>query len=169
MSIRWVMQLGKPRLALLLCLILIGGIVAAAAAREVIGWHSEAGDPTSEQAAGLQQISESPRTDGASSGDSTRYLAFQIFTGGFDSTEMRQAIPPPPGDLRKIVADLRERVGVTSTDGRKLGFVLGPIAFDNTDEQARKLIAVGFDIALETGIAVGFHVDDSMFWGRLGG
>ena len=45
--------------------------------------------------------------------------------------------------------------------------MVGPIAFDNTDDQVRKLIGDGFEIALETGIAVGFHIDDFMFWGRL--
>jgi hypothetical protein len=100
-------------------------------------------------------------------GDSTRYLAFQIFTGALDSRELRQSIPPPPEDLRKSVLDLRERIGLTSAVGRRLGFVLGPIAFDNTDEQVRSLIAAGFEIALATDVAVGFHIDDSMFWGRL--
>ncbi len=99
--------------------------------------------------------------------DSTRYLAFQIFTGALDSNELRQSIPPPPGNLRETVIDLRQRIGDVRSDGRRLGFVLGPIAFDNTDEQVRELIAAGFDIALTTGVAVGFHIDDSMFWGRL--
>ena len=100
-------------------------------------------------------------------GDSTRYLAFQIFTGSLDSKEMRQGFPPPPESLQKTVIDLRERIGVVRTDGRRLGFVLGPIAFDNTDEQVLELIAAGFEIALNTGVAVGFHIDDSMFWGRM--
>jgi hypothetical protein len=99
--------------------------------------------------------------------EQTRYLALQIFTGAFDSKELRQAIPPPPGDLRNTVVDLRQRIGVVGTDGRRLGFVLGPIAFDNTDQQVRTLIGAGFDIAIETGVAAGFHIDDSMFWGRL--
>jgi hypothetical protein len=103
----------------------------------------------------------------AFAGESTRYLAFQIFTGAFDSREMGQSIPPPPEDLRKTINDLRGRIGVSSAQGRALGFVVGPIAFDNPDEHVRRLIADGFEIALETGVAVGFHVDDSMFWGRL--
>jgi hypothetical protein len=97
----------------------------------------------------------------------TRYLAFQIFTGSFDSDQMREAIPPPAEDLRKIVLDLRERIQVPAARGRRLAFVLGPIAFDNPDDEVRTLIDRGFAIATETGVAVGFHIDDSMFWGRL--
>jgi hypothetical protein len=97
----------------------------------------------------------------------TRYLAFQIFTGGTASHELESNFPPPPRDLRKTVEDLRDRIGVKESGGRKLGFVVGPLSFDHTDDQVRAMIASGFDIALETGVAVGFHVDDSMFWGRL--
>jgi hypothetical protein len=104
---------------------------------------------------------------GACAGESTRYLALQIFTGSFDSREMRQAFPPPPENLRQTVLELRDRVGVPAAAGRRLGFVLGPIAFDNTDDEVRRLIAEGFGLALESGVAVGFHIDDSMFWGRL--
>jgi hypothetical protein len=96
-----------------------------------------------------------------------RYLAFQIFTGAFDSSQLRQALPPPPADLRRTVVDLRDRIGSTGERDRRLGFVLGPIAFDTTDADVRTLIASGFDIALSSGVAVGFHIDDSMFWGRL--
>ncbi len=96
-----------------------------------------------------------------------RYLAFQIFTGGLDSNEMRMSFPPRPEDLRKTVGDLQKRIGTRGSESRKLGFVVGPLAFDHTDDQVRTMIAAGFDIALETGVAVGFHVDDSMFWGRM--
>ncbi len=97
----------------------------------------------------------------------TRYLAFQIFTRTFDSNALRQNFPPGPEDLHGTVVDLANRVGLAGTEGRRLGFILGPLAFDNSDEAVRALIDEGFDIALETGVAVGFHIDDSMFWGRL--
>jgi hypothetical protein len=96
-----------------------------------------------------------------------RYLAFQIFTGGLGSDILRRAFPPPPNDLRRTVIELRDHIGVEGKNDRRLGFVLGLISFDNSDEDVRKLIAAGFDIALDTGVAVGFHIDDSMFWGRL--
>ena len=96
-----------------------------------------------------------------------RYLAFQLFTSGADSEELRLSFPPPPKDLRKTVGDLRDRIGAIGSDSRKLGFVVGPLSFDQTDEQVRTTIATAFDIAVQTGVAVGFHIDDSMFWGRL--
>ena len=96
-----------------------------------------------------------------------RYLAFQIFTGGLDSNEMRLNFPPLPEDLRKTVGDLQDRIGLNGSASRKLGFVVGPLSFDHTDDQVRVMIAAAFDVALETGVAVGFHLDDSMFWGRL--
>ena len=96
-----------------------------------------------------------------------RYLALQLFTGSFDSDQLRQSFPPSGVDLRKTVLGLRDRIGTVGTDRRKVGVVLGPIAFDNSDEQVRTLVRSAFDIAIETGVAVGFHIDDSMFWGRL--
>jgi hypothetical protein len=72
-------------------------------------------------------------------------------------------------DLHTIISEQKYRIGVTRSDNRHLGFILGPLAFDNSDEQIRELIASGLDTALETGIAVGFHIDESMFWDRLKG
>ncbi len=95
-----------------------------------------------------------------------RYLAFQIFTGGSASRELQMNFPPPPADLRNTVGDLQSRIGLNGSAGRKLGFVAGPLSFDHTDDEVRAIIAAGFAVALETGVAVGFHVDDSMFWGR---
>ena len=104
---------------------------------------------------------------GAPSEGATRTLAFQIFTGADASSALEQNIPPQPADLHRTIRNLRDRIGVPSSSGRRLGFVLGPIALDHSDDQVRALVSEGFDIALETGVAVGFHIDDSMFWGRL--
>ena len=103
---------------------------------------------------------------GACGEDLPRYLAFQFYPAS-GSTRMRQLFYSPPKDLHTIISELKDSIGVTGTDNRRLGFILGPLAFDNTDEEIRELIASGFDTALKTGVAVGFHIDDSMFWGRL--
>ena len=94
-----------------------------------------------------------------------RYLAFQFFTapGGAHNP----FFDVQPKDLRTKISELKDLIGVTGTDNRHLGFILGLLSFDNTDEEIREFIASGFDTALKTGVAVGFHIDDSMFWGRL--
>ncbi|HYT15417.1 MAG TPA: hypothetical protein VEL80_03415 [Burkholderiales bacterium] len=58
-------------------------------------------------------------------------------------------------------------VGTTGSKDRHLGFIIGPISFDNSDDDVRRLIHQAFWLAREKEIAVGFHIDDSMFWGRL--
>ena len=35
-----------------------------------------------------------------------------------------------------------------------------------TDAEITRFIELGFELALETDVAVGFHIDDSMFWAR---
>ena len=35
-----------------------------------------------------------------------------------------------------------------------------------SDAEITKFIELAFDLALETDVAVGFHIDDSMFWAR---
>jgi len=97
----------------------------------------------------------------------TRCLAFQMFTGGLESDAMRMSFPPASENYLARVTTLRDAIGTAGTNGCHLGCVLGPIAFDTPDEKARALIENAFDIALKTEVAIGFHIDDSMFWGRL--
>jgi hypothetical protein len=101
--------------------------------------------------------------------ESTRHLALQIFTPTPSSVAMRRVLPPAPPDLRETVRDLRDRIGSVGAGARRIGVVLGPIALDNDDADVRRRIEEGFDLALETGVAIGFHLDDSMFWSRLSG
>ena len=97
----------------------------------------------------------------------TQYLAFQIFTGARDSEELREAFPPPTRDTAATVAEIIRVVGGVGNAPRKLAFIVGPLSFDNTDDQVRDLIRDSFAVALENNVAVGLHIDDSMFWGRL--
>ena len=96
----------------------------------------------------------------------TRYLSLQIFTSRYESPELARSFPPAPRDLRQTIVALRDRIGLPTAGDRRLGVVLGPIAFDQTDEEVSAMIAGAFDIALETGVAIGLHLDDQMFWGR---
>ena len=96
-----------------------------------------------------------------------RYLAFQLFTSSLDSAELRRNIPPLNAPLDEVVDHLIRTIGTTGSKGRHLGFVVGPISFDSSDDDVRRLIRHAFRLAREKEIAVGFHIDDSMFWGRL--
>ena len=60
-------------------------------------------------------------TGSALADNSTRYLAFQIFTGSLDSEQLRRALPPPPKDLRQTIMGLRDQIGVTGKNDRRLG------------------------------------------------
>lgn len=97
----------------------------------------------------------------------TQYLAFQIFSGVRDSEELRVAFPPPAQDTAATVAEMIGLIGGVGDKRRKLAFIVGPLSFDNSDDHIRQLIGDSFSLALEKNIAVGFHIDDSMFWGRL--
>lgn len=102
------------------------------------------------------------------SGAEPRYLAFQVFEGGADP-----AIPfdrvlsyTPKAQVAAMVHDIVSTIGHTGQGRAKLAFVLGPIAFDHSDAEVRQIIDDGFSIALAENVAVGFHIDDSMFWSK---
>lgn len=103
----------------------------------------------------------------------TRYLAFQMFTGAPDPSlplgaSGRNPLSPPPSKdtMSQFVQRLIAEIGTTGDADTKLAVIIGPLAFDHTDEQLRQMIKDAFEIALEQDIAIGFHVDDSMFWAR---
>ena len=77
-------------------------------------------------------------------------------------------VPPliytPKVKVAALVHNLVTTIGVTRGPGVRLAFTLGPISFDHTDAEARQFIADGFAIALAENIAVGFHLDDAMYW-----
>ncbi|MBC8170585.1 MAG: hypothetical protein H7X77_02900 [Anaerolineae bacterium] len=104
---------------------------------------------------------------------STRYLAFQMFTGAPDTSipiggSGRNPLSQPPAkdEMSRFVQSMIEEIATTGNAETKLAFIIGPLAFDHTDSQLRQMIEDAFEIALEQDIAVGFHIDDSMFWAR---
>ncbi len=94
----------------------------------------------------------------------TQYLAFQVFTSGNPTQPL--SAPPPKAAIKQLVGDIIGEIGMTGDNRTKLAFVIGPLAFDYTDAQLRQIVQDSFDIALELNVAVGFHIDDSMFWAR---
>jgi hypothetical protein len=99
----------------------------------------------------------------------TRYLAFQIFTWSPDPRiagfRLEGTTLPGKGPLLPYVQNIKSRVGMVGDSRSRLAFFLGPIGcFDQSDAEVASFIKMGFDLALETNVAVGFKIDDSMFW-----
>lgn len=88
----------------------------------------------------------------------TKYLIFQIFS--FNNEEF-----PPPSAIESTVQDIKTVIGVSGDKKHKLGFAVGPLTFDNTDQEISHLIRTSFTIADAEDVAVAFHIDDSMFFG----
>ena len=103
----------------------------------------------------------------------TRYLAFQIFTYGPNPklAKMGEGMNPiarfpDKATLREYILDIKQRIGRTGDQQTRLAVMLGPISFDHGDAEVARFIELGFELAVETDVAVGFHIDDSMFWTR---
>lgn len=119
---------------------------------------------------GLQE----PATSASSKANTeTRYLAFQIFTYGPDPRipsmgEGKNPVArfPDKTILRDYIADIKGRIGTVGHRQNRLAVVLGHLAFDHGDAEVARFIDLGFHLALETDVAVGFHIDDSMFWAK---
>lgn len=101
----------------------------------------------------------------------TRYLAFQIFTSNPDpriaeSGEGMKPLTGLPGKepLRDYIRDIKQRIGTVGDRNTRLAVMFGPLSFDHTDAEVRGFIERAFSLAIETNVAVGFHIDDSMFW-----
>ena len=98
----------------------------------------------------------------------TRYLMFQVFNGNqtveipWDNT--KPLVRTPADSVARLVDDIVTTIGTRGTARAKLGFVLGPLAFDHSDEDVRGTIQDAFAMAREKNVAVGFHLDDAMFW-----
>ena len=103
----------------------------------------------------------------------TRYLAFQIFTYGPDPKiasmgEGKNPIArfPDKATLRDYIEDIKQRIGTVGDRQTRLAVMLGHLSFDHGDAEITRFIELAFGLALETDVAVGFHIDDSMFWAK---
>ena len=108
----------------------------------------------------------------AASGIETKYVSFQLMTGlpGYAGPQ------PMPGrfslskaQLEAFVREVVKAIGTTGDARHKLGFAVGPLCFDMSDEETRQFIRDAFAVARENDVAVAFHIDDSMCWGRTQG
>lgn len=113
-----------------------------------------------------QAVEEDSRSVGTAE---TKYLSFQLMTGlpGY-------AGPPPisgrsslsKSQLQAFVREIVEAIGTTGDARRKLCFAVGPLCFDMADDETREFIRDAFAVARENDVAVAFHIDDSMTWGK---
>jgi len=81
-------------------------------------------------------------------------------------------IPPEPGrrtlsksQMAAFVHELLRAIGTAGDARDKLGFAIGPLCFDMSDEEIRQFIRDAFAVARENDVAVALHIDDSMSWG----
>ena len=97
-----------------------------------------------------------------------RYLLFQIFTYGAAMPEGKGVHLITKAEITQLVDEVLNAVGQKRGDhvNRQIGFVIGPLALDMTDTQIRALIKEMFVLAEVKDVAVGFHIDDSMFYKR---
>jgi hypothetical protein len=100
----------------------------------------------------------------ASPSDETQYLMFQVFVYNPSSDGSKQ--PFNGTQIRNQIDEIRTTLGGTCGDGckRQIGFTIGPLSLDHTDDELRTFVRESFRIALEKSVAVAFHIDDSMFW-----
>lgn len=118
------------------------------------------------QPAGLGARTIVPESLAPLTGSEVRYLAFQVFEGGPDPAIPfdRVMVYTPKEKVSAVVHNIVTTIGVTGGRRARLAFILGPISFDHTDAEARQIIDDGFAIAASENVAVGFHIDDAMFW-----
>ncbi|MEO8395170.1 MAG: hypothetical protein ABI700_19390 [Chloroflexota bacterium] len=114
-----------------------------------------------------------PNALNAEDASKTRYLAFQVFSGAPSPNQaiggtgaQPLSVPSSKASVKQLVQEIVGQIGTTGDRQNKLAFIIGPLAFDQTDAQLQQMIHDAFDIALELNVAVGFHIDDSMFWAR---
>jgi hypothetical protein len=97
----------------------------------------------------------------------TQYLTFQVWPAqpGYPG------IPPMPGRLSLSKAQMEgflrgvvKAIGTTGDARHKLGFAVGPLSFDVSDEETRQWIRDAFAVARDNDVAVALHIDDSMSW-----
>jgi hypothetical protein len=114
----------------------------------------------SERPGGSQQTGSAP---GKENGE-PRYLTFQLFA--YAPNPDGQTQPFDKTSVKNTVLEIVSQLGGARGDGgtRFVGFAVGPLSLDHSDDELRKMIHGSFEVAEELNVAVAFHLDDSMFW-----
>lgn len=100
----------------------------------------------------------------------TRYLVFQLMTVNGAPFPMAFAEEgpgtPSKAQMQAFVRDLVTAIGTTGDARQKLGFSPTHFPFDMSDDDARRVIRDSFAVARDNDVAVVFHLDDAMYWGK---
>jgi hypothetical protein len=67
--------------------------------------------------------------------------------------------------LESFVRSVIPAIGTKGDTRCKLGFTVGPLCLDMSDDEVRQFIRDTFAVARENDVAAAFHIDDSMCWG----
>ncbi|TWU62610.1 hypothetical protein V7x_43450 [Crateriforma conspicua] len=97
-----------------------------------------------------------------------RYLAFQMFSGSSESPpgttgESLHRIKSEP-EMDAFFERLNAKIGHLGQPGSRLAVFIGPLTFDQSDNQLVEHIRSGFAMARKHKIAIGFHIDESKYW-----
>lgn len=127
----------------------------------VFAWSSMPGDVVANDAE-LQGTAAQP--------SETRYLVFQLMTVAGAPFPMGFAAEgpgtPTKAQMEGFVRELVKAIGTTGDARHKLGFSPTHFPFDMSDEETRQVIHDSFAVARENDVAVVFHLDDAMYWGK---
>ena len=94
----------------------------------------------------------------------TQFLLFELAPSAPAIAEHPANIPAK-SEMEREVDDVVNSIGTRGDrQKRHLGFTIGPLMFDLSDDQLRAYIREAFQVAEEKEVAVAFHIDDSMFW-----
>lgn len=100
----------------------------------------------------------------------TQYLVFQLMTVPGVPFPMAFAAEgpgiPSRAQMDAFVHDVVKAVGTTGDTRHKLGFSPTHFPFDMSDEETCQVIHDSFAVARENDVAVAFHLDDAMYWGK---
>lgn len=96
-----------------------------------------------------------------------QYLGFQVFSSGTNEP-MEDYGPLFPLRSKTYLEDfmirIKTQIDIEEHPRRKLSVIIGPLTLDHSDEAITQAIAEAFELALQYDVAVGFHLDDGMYW-----
>lgn len=101
--------------------------------------------------------------------DHIQYLAFQLFVSrGTQPTGEYYSLDAfiSGEEMENFFKAVQNKLGSSQVPCRKTAVIIGPLALDFSNSDIANLIDQAFELSNKYDIAVGFHVDDGMFWAK---